>query len=478
MKSLTKDIWYLLFTVSVLMSACVKDDSFFPDENTDTIVTSSAMATILNKFNSENMLPETEQCFRFVYPITLGYNTDAGIRVDSYDGLVDVISSQGTNFNITGLQFPITIIFNDGDAETSISDDVALLSVLEKCQFDTIRHEFDRFNNRCFTLEYPVTLFTTKGKEVVLKTEEEFQLFYQDQEADYQPIFEFPVAIKVTSDLNAVQVNTYFGFYRIFESCDQSCPQFDFTSNVINAFSLNYKFEGDFTDVGDVNLTGWFIDDVFIGDDISLLQEFDSPGFYNVCLQVTSNTCSETVSVCKEVEVSAVCPELAFDFENDLDPTVFVFNADFTGINDVTYEWIIDNEVQETDGGANGDNTYTQELNIGEHTVCIKATTSSCVDGVEFCEEVLVNENCPELFFTAEQDGSSNNYSFNANFANIGIINYEWKINEVIIEQDGGPDGDNVLLHLFDTGTYEICIMAETSTCPSVTEFCLGLEIQ
>jgi hypothetical protein len=82
------------------------------------------------------------------------------------------------------------------------------------------------------------------------------------------------------------------------------------------------------------------------------------------------------------------------------------------------------------------------------------------------------------LFFTIEQEGNTPSYNFTANFENIDTVTYQWEINGDIIEQDGGQEGDNMFFFQFDPGTYEICIRAETDTCPDGAEFCEQLVIE
>jgi len=196
----------IVVLILVLFSSCVTDDSFFPDENTGDIVASTSVVTVLNNFNSESILPENQQCFKFVYPITLGYNTDATIRVDSYDGLVDLIASQGDNFNITGLQFPFQIIYTENDVTVTITDEASFLDVLRECQFDTVRDEFDQFFNSCFKFQYPVTLLNADQNEINITSDEEFQMFYQNQGVDYQPNFKFPVNLLVSPNFDTTTI--------------------------------------------------------------------------------------------------------------------------------------------------------------------------------------------------------------------------------------------------------------------------------
>jgi len=351
----------------------VNDDSFFPEENEGNVVLSTALVTVLNNFGSETQLPaENEQCFKFVYPITLGYNTDSTIRIDNYNGLVDVISSQGINFNITGLQFPVQLIFNNSDTEVSITNETSLLNILRECEFATVRDEFDRFFNSCFKFEYPVTLFDINENEENIASDEEFQVFYQNQGSTYQPDFKFPVNLLITPNFESTTIDTYFGFYRIAASCERRCPELNFTSEILNRFNLAYQFEASFPGLEALGSYSWFVDGVFIeadgpdnqGDNL-LLRNFEAPGVYEICMKAETENCPEGIEFCKRIEILEACPELFFEFEQEPGTFGYTFSSNFEGMNLVTYQWFVDNEPIEEDGGANGDNTFFSELFIG-----------------------------------------------------------------------------------------------------------------
>ncbi|WP_298312983.1 hypothetical protein [uncultured Aquimarina sp.] len=486
MKNFNTYIQLSILLFSILFSSCVNDDSFFPEENTDNVISSAALVTVLNNFGDTTNFPsENEQCFKFVYPITLGYNTNSTIRIDSYEGLADVISSQGVNFNVTGLQFPVQIVFRNTDVEVSITNEAALLNILRECEFDTVRDEFDRFFNNCFKLGYPVVLLNVDGNETNITSDEEFEIFYQNQGLTYQPEFKFPVNVLVAPNFESTSIDTYFGFFRITESCERRCPELNFTFEIEDRFNLGYQFTADFPDLMVLGTYDWFVDDQFIesdgpnnqGDNI-LIRDFEAPGTYIVCIKAETDSCPEGIEFCETIEVATVCPELFFESEQEPGTLNYSFVANFEGIDELTYQWLIDNELIEEDGGVNGDNMFFSEFSPGVHTVCIKTTTPSCPDGREFCKEIVVEPICPDLSFTIEQEGNTTGYNFTANFENIDTIIYEWEINGDVIEQDGGQGADNMLFFQFDPGTYEICIRAETPTCPEGTQFCEELIIQ
>ncbi len=550
-----------LISVLVLVwmsSSCVNDDSFFPPgEISDDIVSTVNVVTILNDLGSRgvSITLEDQLCFRFAYPLVLGYNTDSSIRIDNYQGVLDVVSSQSTNFNITGAQFPIEIIFKGSDNTTVIKDKGSLLDVLKECQLDTFRDDFDNFFKQCFKLDYPITLLNNTGTEVILENDEAFDRFIKDQGTNYQPDFEFPIHILVGPGFESVEISTYYEFYEIINNC-VGCPdiRFDFKLVAGNSYEFTTNFE-----IRDNYELFFLINDEIITDQVldgkPFRRQFDL-GTYEICIKVKTPDCPEGKKVCKELVVKKDCPDLFFEFMQDPGSLQYNFTADFIGINETTYNWIVDDlVVEENDGGPNGDNIFNFQFTSGVHKVCIKAFTPLCPDGIEFCEEITV---CPLLNFTFEKidqntfqflpavigvsgginvDWSVNDilagnqpssesiqldlpigtntvcarietpecpngvefceeilvcpelfiepptnvgatYTFTANFIGMQEITYQWTINGVVQESDGGAGGDNELIFQFTAdGNYDVCIITEVPGCTTGTEFCINLNI-
>ncbi|MDY8137663.1 hypothetical protein [Aquimarina sp. 2201CG5-10] len=474
----------LLIVQLVLLNSCVNDDSFIPDNSGDDITASTAVVSILNDFRAvDTSSLENELCFRFVYPIILGYNNDSTIRIDNFRGLIDVISSQSINFNITGLEFPIQIIYRNSDGPITIENETALISVLRECGFDTLRDELDKFSDRCFTFDYPITLLSQTNEEVTVDSAEEFDVFWQNQGVDYQPRFKFPVNVLVAPNSTEVEINTYFGFYRIINNCE-FCPQLGFTSEVTNNLELEYKFVASFPDLQLVDKYKWYINNEFIEEDgvgvqgdNMLVHSFNASGTYQVCMKADIADCPEMVVFCREIVIDSFCPDLFFEFEQEPETLGYNFTASFNQITDVTYQWFLDNDMVESDGGANGDNMLFLELTPGTHNICIRTEATSCPQGTEFCREVMVEPICPDLAFTIEQQGNTSSYDFIAAFSGIDTTPFEWLVDGMVVDNGGGAGGNNTLTRQFSPGTYTICIRAESNTCPDGTEFCEQLVV-
>jgi len=114
--------------------------------------------------------------------------------------------------------------------------------------------------------------------------------------------------------------------------------------------------------------------------------------------------------------------------------------------------------------------------------VCLGVETPECPQGITFCKVIEIEEagtDCPELFFEMSQEGDTPGYNFYAQFEGMANVSYEWMINGEIVDSElFNNDRDDYLYYQFGSGTYEICIVAETPDCPNGTSFCKTLVIQ
>jgi len=458
--------------IALLFGACVDDDSLFPDTTDNKVSVSTSLIAALNALTSgSQVVPENELCFKFEYPITLGYNTDSSIRLDNYNGLVDVLSSQNSNFNVNGIVFPFDIKFSQNDSIANIKNETDFLRNLKLCGISTFRNDFTRSFRECIKFDYPVTLLTTNNVEEVIANEDEFDLFYQNQGGDYQPSFKFPIGVLKAPDFSSVRISTYFEFYELIKSCIV-CPEvrFDIEPLSENTFQIIPDFEIRNGDESFFSIDDQVITDVVINGE-PFDREFTALGTYEVCIKVVTRDCPEGVKVCKEIVVASICPDLKFEATQEQSTFSYNFEANFPEINEVVYSWVVDDQIiEENDGGANGDNRFTFQFTPGIHNVCITTETPSCPNGTEFCEQIIV---CPELLFESQQQGNSTTYDFFAEFLGMENVTYQWTINDEVQETDGGVEGDNTFTFQFTPGaTYEVCIITEIAGCTDGVKFC------
>ncbi|MBP2832344.1 hypothetical protein J8281_09120 [Aquimarina sp. U1-2] len=475
--------WTIIFVITLQLFGCIDDEEIdFPERSQMNIESSNALVSVLNNIASDIEISNDSPCFTFVYPIILGYNNESNITIEDYDGLVSVISSQASNFNITGLVFPIEIILSNSNDVVKLTNENELFDLLENCSYTTFRDEFDRLFMQCFTLNYPIDLFDEEGNEVRLTSTEEFDTFYTNQSDSYQLDFQFPLSISIVTEGVDISINSIYDFYEIINDC-VGCPDLRFTTTEITPNT--FDFDPDFEVLPQYELF-WIINDEILSlidtwggawDTDTLVRQFE-PGQYTICIRAITPNCSSGIDVCQNVIVPSVCPNLSFTGNQEPESFMVTFVADFIEIQTTQYQWFVDDVFIEEDGAevANGDNRLIYNFEApGEYQVCIKTTSPFCPEGRSFCETIVVEPICPDLFFSGNQEPDSFTYDFTANFENIANTSYQWIIDDMFVENDGAnaPNSDNSLIYNFEApGSYEVCIRTESPLCLEGTSFC------
>jgi len=271
------------------------------------------------------------------------------------------------------------------------------------------------------------------------------------------------------------------------EEVGEGCPDLFFIAEK-DGDNPAYYFQVEFEGADEFEWLGWFINGELVedsnnGDNNRFYYQFE-PGRYEVCLMTETPECPEGTSYCKviEIEGNAVCPDIFFEAEQDGDnPAYYFYPNAFEGIDNVTLEWSINGEYVGTSSGHN--EPFYYQFNPGSYEVCLSVETPDCPQGVTFCKVIEIEESgtdCPNLFFNMEQEGDTPGYNFWAEFEGMNDVSYVWTINGDVVNSEtiGSNDRDNYLYYQFGAGTYEICIVAETSNCPNGTTFCKTLMIE
>ncbi len=364
----------------------MSDDNInFPDNSQFEITSSTAVVSLLkNLASGSDVIDEDQQCFTFDYPIVLGYNNDSNITIEDYNGLLSTISAQSSNFNITGLQFPLKITFKNANTTINVENEQALLGVLDECGYDSLREEFERLFRQCFTFDYPVVVLDSIKREITVDTDQEFDTFFNTQNIRYQPNFKFPLDVLVGPNATSEKIDTYFNLYEIIDAC-VGCPPVRIDSTKVS--NTMYRFIADFEIKPEYELF-WIIDQEtlpFVEGESSITRTFDF-GLHMICIKAESPDCPLGIKACKEI---AVCPELFFIAEQEGATTTYTFSADFPEMQDVVYQWLINGEFQEDDGGPGGDNMFTFQFEPGSsNEVCILTEISGCTDISKYCVQI------------------------------------------------------------------------------------------
>jgi hypothetical protein len=373
----------------MVIYSCVNEDSFFPDIIDDNITSTTTIVSIIDDIKTRNpIINEEDLCFAFEYPLVIGYNTDSTIQVNDFQGLLEVIYRQSANFNITGLQFPIHIIFKGNDNTFLVANENSLINVLRECEIKTFRDIFDRLYKQCFKFEYPITLSDKENKEITINSEENFNRFLTNQGVNYQPDFKFPISILVAPDLKSTQVSTYYEFYEIINDCI-GCPMIQFEIQPLH--DNEYRFIPDINIIEGYQLlfkiNGEIIADQVINEN-PFTRQF-TPGTYDTCIEITTPDCLGGTVNCKELVVEPICPEITFTYQQITNTTKYRFTPFVLGIRgSVTINWYINDVFIES--SLLTEEIIELDLDSGTNNVCAKVITPNCPDGEQFCDEIII----------------------------------------------------------------------------------------
>ncbi|MCG8378665.1 MAG: hypothetical protein MI865_04220, partial [Proteobacteria bacterium] len=230
----------------------------------------------------------------------------------------------------------------------------------------------------------------------------------------------------------------------------------------------------------------WYINDEIVDyenfedheTDHKLWWEF-GPGEYHVCIVSYTDGC-ESVEYCETFSFEGFCPEeLFFNKEADGD-NAYLFTADFEGRNDIPYKWYINDDIvdQENFDNHETDHKLFWDFEPGSYIVCIVTYTDYCEE-VEYCEEIVVDQFCPnELFFHSEEEGDSV-YVFESDFEGMERVKYKWYIGDEIVDMENydSQDTDHKLVWAFEPGEYNVCIVLTEEDCDDI-EYCETIVVE
>ena len=137
------------------------------------------------------------KCFELVLPVTFVMPDVSSITVEEENGYIavrDWYENNSDSKEKPTLQYPINIIYRDGDTQT-INNDEEMGSTKADCRkWDDDKKDWD-----CFRLVYPITFIMLDGSAISMQDEEdwmELKSWYEvNPDIEERPILEYPVAI-------------------------------------------------------------------------------------------------------------------------------------------------------------------------------------------------------------------------------------------------------------------------------------------
>ena len=492
-----KYLFYILssFVFISLFFGCVTEDDVFNDDlsqTTDVIETSLIVSFLNENYTKEN--EEPINCFSFIYPLDISYNTNQIVTVINEQGLNEIIKSQSSNFHINGLMYPITVLIDN--TEVIFENTTDFNTLYETCNTVSLNTTLVDNIGNCFDFQYPITLLDTLQDEAIINTEIDFIGFLDKQGPDYITTFKFPFFI------NETLINNYYDIYQITNNCFHNpCPEIRYSIPSISNNGLNYDFvasgySGDIKYIWSIN-NEYIQDGVFDGNnDEYFSYDFTQNGTYSVCIFIETPECPQGIEYCEEIIINNIdtCPEITF--EALIQNNGYRFEAlGHTSSVTANYVWSINGE-QINDNVFDGNNNEYFSYDFpenGTYTVCTIIETSDCPQGVEYCEDIIVTNvdsafnitvsepvqdtmGCFDLSYNYTiSNGNSNLYLLEANIDD----NYSWHISsEENPTEEYIGSGGTLEYEFTEIGEYTICASLETPDCPNGERYCKSFKVE
>lgn len=211
----------LLLTVTVAGFYSCTDNS--PVENEVVTSKSIALRTTLNELRKTNNIngklnKDQILCFQFVYPISLSYNDGTVVTVNSYQGLLDVLTNESSTLYIDGISFPF-----DVQAEgvvTTIHTEAEFYALIDDCNFQTVNDCV--FDFTCYDIVFPISIINANNETQAIANQTELMQLVTNPNGNntYQLNIVFPIS--VIQNNQTIVINDLYAFFDLNNDCEGS----------------------------------------------------------------------------------------------------------------------------------------------------------------------------------------------------------------------------------------------------------------
>lgn len=255
-----------------------------------------------------------------------------------------------------------------------------------------------------------------------------------------------------------------------FEGCDDvlsHCETFEIEENCQEEVSFEYHVSDNGIYVFELinenpESVLWTINGDTISNELAIEKQLTA-GSYEVCVYATFENCDAGATYCEVIEVAENCPE-EIAFEYDMTATgVYVF--ELVNENATVVEWILNGQV------VGEGERLEKELSAGEYSLCVIASFENCDITLEYCKDIIIEEDCPDVRFGTNYNEADGTYEFVLGSTD-GLTSVFWKVNGEIVGQEA------VLVKEFDAGTYEVCVVTMYEDCSSEITYCETIVVE
>ena len=344
--------------------------------------------------------------------------------------------------------------------------------------FNEINKGTASFEDLCFEFNYPITLRTNSEIALTINNQEGLEELIQNQTSGvFVDQVVFPISI---SGSDQSTITNEQSFQELLFTCNIDPFADDFIFHYQRCFEFRYPFQlNDESSSSEIGSYEQLLDYYEVKPDKFLL-DIEYP-----VTTTNDETIQNDFELYQVLNTCRFCPEISFEEEVIDGSLILKANSDY--LNEIgTYSWYINDVFQEEDGpDLEGDNLLNVREIVGfpsQFEVCIKAEFEDCDETLIFCDEVIIESECPEeLGMTIELTDDNTFpdkkvYKFKASSDLIqddAIL--KWFINDDLIESGSFDNVMEIQQVVLEAGDYNVCLVYESIFCPEEAEVCQDL---
>ena len=198
-----------------------------PVENEVVTSKSISLRTTLNAIKKANNISgktgnaanDQAFCFSFVYPINLSYNDGTNITINSFEGLIDVLTNETNTLYIDGVAYPFQV--QQEGTVTTIHSEGEFFALIQGCDFQTVNDCV--FDFTCYEIVYPISIINQNQETIIIHNQAELMQLISTpsgSNSTYQLNIVFPIS--VIQNNQTIVIDDLYEFFDLNNDCSGS----------------------------------------------------------------------------------------------------------------------------------------------------------------------------------------------------------------------------------------------------------------
>ena len=219
--AMKKDYVVILFFLFVFgLYSCTDGD---PIEKEFETTKSVSLRYALNQIKKDNGIDGRNalatSCFNFVYPLRLTYNNGTDVTVSSFDGLLNLLSSENQYLYIDAISFPFEVASNAGGQPLPIFDETGFQNILDNCGVADFNDYI--MNGTCYDFIFPFTVINHSHQTAVMNNHNHLMSMITQSNGSY--ILDLVYPFTVSKNNQSVVIQNIYQFMEYNDDCSDPC---------------------------------------------------------------------------------------------------------------------------------------------------------------------------------------------------------------------------------------------------------------